>query len=139
MRPAHALSLALVSLLLAGCGPRGERLGQQIYQEGLGASGRLTLSQGPDWLRFVDANCAVCHGLDGLGLAVRAGDVAGAAPAVTWAALAAQGYDARALRRALREGVTPDGRELSYYMPRWALSDAESDALAAYLASLGSR
>lgn len=128
--------LGAAAALLAGCGPRGERLGQQIYQQGAGASGQLAFSQGPDWLRFVDANCAVCHGLDGRGLAMQAGDVAGAAPAVTWTALTMRGYDAQSLRQALAEGVTPDSRVLSYYMPRWVLSDAEAAALAAYLASL---
>lgn len=125
-----------MALLMAACGPRGEQLGQQIYQAGVGASGPLAYSEGPDWLRFVDANCAVCHGLDGRGLAMQAGDVAGAAPAVTWTALSLKGYDARSLRRTLAEGVAPDGRELSYYMPRWVLSNAEAEALAAYLGSL---
>lgn len=136
MRSSGLLTVTLALVLLAGCGPRGERLGQQIYQEGIGASRPLVYTQGPQWLRFVDANCAVCHGLDGLGLAMQAGDVAGAAPAVTWTALALRGYDERSLRRVLAEGRTPDGRELSYYMPRWELSEREISALVLYLQGL---
>ena len=53
-----------------------------------------------------------------------------------WAALAERGYNEATLHRALTKGVDPHGREFQYYMPRWALDDAETKALAAYLKQL---
>lgn len=131
------LVIAFLAVALAGgCGRGEESLGQGIYHDGVGASGRLAYSQGPDWLRFVTEGCAVCHGGAGEGLVVKAGDVTGAAPALTRAALAERGYDGQALRRAITSGVAPGGRVLQAYMPRWSMSEAELDALLAYLDTL---
>jgi mono/diheme cytochrome c family protein len=121
--------------LLAGC-ERHAALGQQIYHEGVGRDGRVAWTEGPDWLRFAGAGCAVCHGDRGQGLTVQVSGVTGVAPAVTWEALQARGYDAATLRHVLVTGIDPHGRELHYYMPRWALADAEADALIGYLRTL---
>ena len=120
----------------AGCEPAAPSLGEQIYRDGVGVSGRLQYSQGPDWLRFAGPACLVCHGERGQGLTVQAGDVTGAAPAITWRALEARGYDEAAFGRALRSGVDPHGREFIAYMPRWDLDEAELQALVAYLKAL---
>jgi cytochrome c oxidase subunit II len=126
-----------LALGLALACQRGEpSLGERIYDDGVGLDGRIAYTEGPDWLRFAGSGCAVCHGDRGQGLTVQASGVTGVAPAVTWAALTARGYDEATLRGALTEGVDPHGREFHYYMPRWALSDAELDALVAHLRSL---
>lgn len=122
--------------LCAGCKPAGPSLGEQIYRDGTGASGRLQYSRGPEWLRFAGPACLVCHGERGQGLVVQAGEVTGAAPAITWQALAERGYDEASFRRALLTGVDPHGREFIDYMPRWQLSEAETDALIEYLREL---
>lgn len=136
MKRVPALLACMAAVIAAGCGPSGHELGRAIYYDGVGREGRLAYTQGPDWLRFAGAGCAVCHGDRGQGLTVQASGVTGVAPAVTWAALAARGYDEASLRKALTEGVDPHGREFHYYMPRWAMSDAELDALVAYLRTL---
>lgn len=132
--PAGAVSVLLA--LCAGCGRGEPSVGERIYVSGIGIDGRIEYSQGPDWLRFAGSGCGVCHGDRGQGMTVHAGSVTGVAPAVNRKALTARGYDDASLRRALTEGIDPHGREFHYYMPRWVLSDAELDALAAYLASL---
>jgi mono/diheme cytochrome c family protein len=136
MKHWRALVFCAAALTAAGCGPSGSELGRTIYRDGVGLEGRLAYTQGPDWLRFAGSGCAVCHGDRGQGLTVQAGAVVGAAPAITWTALAARGYDEAALRHALTDGVDPHGREFHYYMPRWTLSADEMDALLAYLRAL---
>jgi hypothetical protein len=128
--------LCLAAAFTAGCGPSERELGRRIYQDGVGLEGRLAYTEGPDWLRFSGAGCAVCHGDQGQGLTVQAGEVTGVAPAITWAALAARGYDETSLRVALTTGIDPHGREFHYYMPRWGLSEAEADALVRHLRTL---
>lgn len=136
MKHVWGLSACVAAFIAAGCGPAGHELGRAIYDDGVGLEGKIAYTQGPDWLRFASAGCAVCHGNRGQGLTVQASGVTGVAPAVTWAALAARGYDEAALHKALAAGVDPHGREFHYYMPRWAISDAELDALVAYLRAL---
>ncbi len=48
-------------------------------------------------------------------------------------------YTDATLAAAIRAGVTPDGRRLSYLMPRYALDDASMRALIGYLRTLGSQ
>jgi len=132
---ARVLLLGMLALC-AGCEPGGTSLGEQIYRDGVGASGPLQYSQGPDWLRFAGPACLVCHGARGQGMTVQAGGVTGAAPAITWRALEARGYDEAAFRRALLEGIDPHGREFIDYMPRWRLEDGEVLALVEYLKRL---
>jgi mono/diheme cytochrome c family protein len=45
-------------------------------------------------------------------------------------------YTTQLLARALREGIDPAGRRLSPLMPRFALTDSDVNAVAAYLSSL---
>lgn len=123
-------------MLAAGCERGGASPGQRIYDDGVGLDGPIEYTQGPDWFRFADSGCAICHGGRGQGLVVKTGGVTGAAPAVTWDALASRGYDEATLRSTLTGGIDPHGRELHYYMPRWVLSDAEFAALVTYLQSL---
>lgn len=130
------MTVVAVLLLAAGCGPGRDSPGGRIYHDGQGEAGTVAYTEGPDWLRFAGANCAVCHGNRGQGLTVQAGGVTGVAPPVTWAVLEERGYDEAALRLALREGVDPEGEEFHYYMPRWELSEADMDALVEFLRGL---
>lgn len=125
---ACAVLLGMLALC-AGCEPAGTSLGKQIYRDGVGVAGRLQYSHGPEWLRFTGPACLVCHGERGQGLTVQAGEVTGAAPAISWTALKERGYDEASFRRALLAGVDPHGREFIDYMPRWQLSESETDAL----------
>jgi mono/diheme cytochrome c family protein len=136
MKYRQVVGFLAAAIAATGCGQSASELGRAIYRDGVGLQGRLAYTQGPDWLRFAGSGCAVCHGDRGQGLTVQAGAVVGAAPAITWTALAARGYDEASLRHALTAGVDPHGREFHYYMPRWTLSAAEMDALLAYLRSL---
>lgn len=126
----------LLALLLVGCTEGGDALGERIYHEGSGLNGRVPYRAGPAWLAHVRLGCAACHGNAGEGRLVRAGQVAGAAPALTPAVLAARGYTPATLRRAIAEGVDPDGRVLGHYMPRWTLDAHEMKALLQHLSDL---
>lgn len=122
-------------VVLAGC--IGDRsLGEALFFEGRGERARVAYSQGPDWLSHGAFGCATCHGRDGAGRTVRAGRVIGSAPPITAAALSARGYGPQGLRRALVEGLTPEGRALNAYMPRWSMSEEEFRALSEFLADL---
>lgn len=130
------LLLVLLLPLILACEQDPRELGERIYHSGTGLDGRLAYQQGPGWLRHTRHGCAVCHGPAGQGKVVRAGEVTGAAPAVTADALRARGYDATSLRRVIRDGVSPEGRALHYYMPRWQLQEPEMQALLDYLGRL---
>lgn len=135
VRPGVWLAV-LVGALVQGCSAPDGSLGQRIFRDGEGDSGRLAYQQGPGWLARGRFGCVVCHGEDGAGRFVQAGQVAGAAPPITAEALAARGYDRAALRRAIADGVAPDGRLFSYYMPRWQMREPEMQALLDFLARL---
>ena len=128
--------LMLFLAFASGCDRSSVQLGRQIYLDGIGEAGRVSYTHGPDWLRFAGVGCVACHGERGEGMVVKAAGVTGAAPAVTWEALQARGYDEEALRRALQAGVDPHGREFILYMPRWQLNDTEMEALVAFLKRL---
>lgn len=122
-------------LVVAGC-TRDQPLVETVFFEGRGELGRVAYSQGPDWLDYGEFGCASCHGRYGAGRSVRAGKVIGSAPPITSAALSVRGYDRKGLRRALAEGMTPEGRSLNAYMPRWSMSHTELTALREFLADL---
>lgn len=130
------LLLCAVFVASAGCGQSELELGERIFLQGRGADTRLDYRQGPPWLARAGQGCAVCHGREGQGRVVQAGKLTGAAPALTGDALRARGYDQSSLRRAIVDGFDPSGREFSYYMPRWILSDREMMALQRFLATL---
>ena len=45
-------------------------------------------------------------------------------------------YDEAAIKRAITEGVAPDGEKLDWPMPRWSMSDQDLDDLVAFLRTL---
>lgn len=127
--------LCIAALGLVACDADPLTLGRQIYRQGIGADAPLSYRLGPTWLRSAGGGCAVCHGTEREGRTVQVGKVSGSAPALTAAVLAARGYDADALRRAIGEGWSVDGRSLDRYMPRWQLDTRDMQALITYLQS----
>ncbi|MGI9489634.1 MAG: cytochrome c/ABC transporter substrate-binding protein [Geminicoccaceae bacterium] len=82
--------------------------------------------------------CINCHGVDGRGGREGGVDV----PAITWRYLAAPGnnrpaYDRGSFKKALEEGIDPDGRVLHATMPRYRMDQETVRALLAYLEVIG--
>ena len=151
---ARALALAALLLLCAAGGAasaqplaRMEELGRRLYRDGIDVAGtpvaaRVDGAAVP--LRGQPVACGNCHGEDGRGRpesGVDPGDV-------TWRELTKPyghrhgngrrhgAYDAASFAHAMREGVDPGGNVMAPAMPRYALSAADIEALAAWLARL---
>jgi hypothetical protein len=119
-------------------------LGARIYADGVGENDRPIprSSIGPG---MMGGGCVRCHGINGTGGYVR---MMGGfeAPDIRYSTLTSphedhdgEGWSDRDIRRAIVEGVEPDGEELDPLMPRWRLSDAEFRALIDYLKELDRR
>jgi mono/diheme cytochrome c family protein len=90
------------------------------------------------------AGCASCHGLDGRGRVTQTFT----APDITYANLTdpagmlqpdgSRGptYTDATLRKAVTQGIDPEGSKLAQPMPQWQLTDQEWTALLAYLKTL---
>lgn len=115
--------------------------GQLIYRTGTDPGGRPIPSSGGMMMRV---GCAGCHGLKGHGL----NSPMFRAPDITYANLTspegmlepdgsrgATYTDAR-IRKAVTQGIDPEGDTLAWPMPRWQLTDVEWRALLAYLETL---
>lgn len=122
--------------------------GQRIYRAGILPSGQpLRATVGND-VAFSGAHaaCINCHRRSGYGGAegkrvvppIIVAYLFGAPPAGAEGSPPKLAYDKISLKRALLEGRHFTGRPLSGLMPRYALSDADFDALYAYLKTLGS-
>jgi len=133
---ALALVLALVLVATAGCIASGEKLGEKIYDKGVGEDGELDYEAGPSWMNYTEKGCSVCHGENGQGRTVQQGGIKGSAPPITYEALQQKGYDEDEIRRAIINGTAPGGRNLSHYMPRWNMTNEEVDAIVRYLKKL---
>ena len=121
--------------------------GRRVFAEGRTPDGGTLLGRiGADAieLRGATVACAGCHGAQGQG---REGGES--APSIQGRVLfapappglegrdARPAYDARSLARAIRDGRSANGRQLSWMMPRFALDDAALADLVAHLARLG--
>ncbi|HET9699977.1 MAG TPA: cytochrome c, partial [Burkholderiales bacterium] len=136
--------------------------GRMIYREGRLTSGEPLRGRRPAGNEVVgrDAACVLCHQRSGLGLAEGAipmppvsgpslfaspmlpGHVARRAPGMEFRDYPFRTrppYDDATLARALRAGVNPDGYSFQYLMPRYELSDADMEALIAYLRTLSAQ
>jgi cytochrome c553 len=158
------LVIALLALLTAAAGPgafaanEGVEPGRRIYEDGLTQGGLLAgASAGNIVLTGAQAACTACHRRSGMGsregqLAVSpvAGPMLYAKPLPYWpqrtgrkaqvvAPLrqeARAAYDDASLARAIRSGVDSSGAPLDPLMPRYDLSEADMQALIAYLRQL---
>ncbi len=136
--------------------------GERIYFTGYNIDGeRIRIREGPDWggMMMTNLSCASCHGADAKGgphiMHMSIMD----APDIRIAALArerheeadpgmdevpspeviedpTQVYTLEDFRRAVVEGLHPDGEPLNPNMPRWILSERDLRDLYNYLASL---
>jgi mono/diheme cytochrome c family protein len=133
--------LLIVAGASASSGPD-RRLGERIYREGLNARGepvRALVGLPPAPLNGAPAACEACH-------ALRAGAAVldDAAPDLRWAVLlraaelkgSGKPYTEPSFARAVTEGTSPSGEQISSAMPRYALSRSEIAALVAFLKAL---
>lgn len=148
------LSTCLLALFWPGGDPRAAPgdAAEALYRRGLLPSGRALRGEreGGGSVEGVSAACATCHRRSGLGSwegqtvippiigrylfrpgASNVQDVE--APHLQGYVPRREAYTPAALARAIREGVAPQGRKLSYLMPRYKLDDATMSSLATYL------
>jgi hypothetical protein len=131
---------------------------ERIYRDGILPSGQPLrgVREGGVPIEGHAAACANCHRRSGIGVnegrtvippisgkyllhpGERAMPEAVLQPAGT-AIARHERYNDATLARAIREGVNADGKPLSYLMPRFTLSDADSALLVEYLKSLSSQ
>lgn len=154
------ISSLLLLLLLASCSPRNGHWaysehrgpfvsnGERIYFTGKSNSGYPIVSGTGSSMtgmhrQMHGGGCAVCHGAEREGQRLWP-QFWIAAPALTPEALFADehendghgdhgSYDGDSLRRAITDGVDPDGKQLDAAMPRWSISRPDLDDLIAYL------
>jgi cytochrome c oxidase subunit 2 len=133
----------------ATVGGQASSLGQQIYYTGADASGPIPRTiAGGGMMGFGmmgNVACVDCHGQDGRG--GRAAMMYGSIdfPDIRYSTLTtAQSSDGTTspawtdadISRAIRDGVEPNRQPLKAPMPRWAMSDADVNAVIAYLKEL---
>jgi hypothetical protein len=130
-------------------------LGQQIYREGMLASGEPVQAERDPGLPITGATaaCANCHRRSGLGMRegrvsippiagvylfhARAGTIDDLdLPFVDGMRPDRDPYTDATVARAIRDGVAADGKPLSYLMPHYAFDDAEMAEIIAYLRTL---
>lgn len=142
----------IAALLVAACAPSSEAppvstgaaaRGQLLYERGQRADGstvtaRLVSGSAPSSA----VPCASCHGLDGRGSregGVEAPDIRPGAlgqPRAVGARVRGA-YTPASLRRAITEGLDPDGQALSPVMPRYAYGSEDLEDLGAWLRQRG--
>ncbi|MDF1525265.1 MAG: cytochrome c [bacterium] len=123
--------------------------GERIYYLGMDSDGkRLRTRDGPHWLNSMGGSCVNCHGADGRGgFPVMMGTKV--PPDIRYKALASgaretrgeaaeieQPYTDEDIRRAITEGVEPDGKRLDPTMPKWKMSDQDLQDLLEFLKTL---
>ena len=123
--------------------------GERIYYLGIDSQGeRIRIRGGPHWLNSMGGSCVNCHGADGRGgFPVMMGTKV--PPDIRYKALASgaretrgeeaekeQPYTDEDIRRAITEGVEPDGKRLDPTMPRWQMEKDDLGDLLEYLKSL---
>lgn len=130
-----------VSSTVAGASE--SELGKSIFEKGIGRDGREIGGRihGSLDLRGASVACASCHGADARGggeAFVRAPDIRWHTLSKTFAPRRAEGtrlgYDRSTFGRAIHQGIASNGRVLDPAMPRFDLSQDETDAVLAYLA-----
>ncbi len=119
--------------------------GERIYYTGTSAkTGPIPVTGGPMWVSMGGAGCVACHGIQGRGgVPVMMGT---AIPAdIRYEALIKGEYEHgeketpytdALVKRAITEGLDPEGKPLDWTMPRWQMGDTDFADLLAYLKTL---
>ena len=154
VRSAAALLCLLAAATLAAT-PADLTSGAALYRNGRLPSGdpvRATRAAGAT-MQGADAACSSCHRRSGLGSiegTVTIPPIAGpylfaptgaslehlGIPFVDTVRIKHEAYTDDTLARAIRDGISADGRTLNYLMPRYPLDDAAMAKLLAYLKSI---
>ena len=119
--------------------------GETIYFTGVNDRGqRIPFTGGPMWLSMHGGSCASCHGPDGRGGApVMMGTEI--PPDIRYHHLiegeheegeAHPPYTDETIKRAITEGVEPDGEPMDLTMPRWQMSERGLNDLLEFLKTL---
>jgi ABC-type branched-subunit amino acid transport system substrate-binding protein len=125
-----------------------ERRGREIYLRGVTADGReLTGYVGPERAPLAGslASCGKCHGADGWGTSeggivsppIDGPHLFRAVETTEPGVFPRPAYDDEKVKRLVRRGETPTGRQFSVAMPRFEMEDRDLDDLLAYLRKLG--
>ncbi|HUT75196.1 MAG TPA: cytochrome c [Armatimonadota bacterium] len=128
-----------------------ESNGERIYLIATNDEGeRISFTGGPPWLAMHGGSCVNCHGRDGKG-GVPIMSSRQLAPDIRYDVLTGKehpaveheegahehyAYTDAAIKRAITQGVEPDGKELDLLMPRWQMSERDLSDLIAYLKHL---
>ncbi len=119
--------------------------GERIYYTGISArTGPILASGGPMWVGMGGVGCVACHGVHGRGgIPVMMGT---ALPAdIRYEALIKGEYEHgkketpytdALIKRAITEGLDPDGEALDWTMPRWKMAEEDFADLLTYLRTL---
>ncbi len=133
--------------------------GRLIYQQGVLINGEALRATGAGEIDLSGekAACIACHRRSGMGsregsvlISPVTGPILFSKPVPYWPSrpgrpaqkvaplrqFARDAYDSTTLVRAMRDGTDPNGRRLDGLMPRYALNDADANALTAYLQQL---
>ncbi len=122
--------------------------GERIFFTATSNSGKITSSIGTMTMRGGMMGCAVCHGADGKG---RRGSMMMwdyEAPDIRYSSLTTEGHGGQAghegeppftdelIKRAITQGLDPEGKQLKPPMPVYQMSDSDLNDLMAYLKTL---
>jgi mono/diheme cytochrome c family protein len=121
--------------------------GEMIYFTGFNQRGeRIFFSDAPMWLYRHGGSCVDCHGADGRGGEVQTMHRTLEVPDIRYEALTAEehgeegmeheAFTEETIKRAIVEGVEPDGEPLDWPMPRWSMDEQDLDDLVAFLKTL---
>ena len=131
--------------LCADADAPGPELGRTIFEQGIGRDGREIGGRihGSLDLRGTAVACISCHGADARG----GGEAFVKAPDIRWhtlskafsprrAGMTRPPYNRSTFSRAIHQGVASSGRSLDPAMPRFDLSQDETEALLSYLTQI---
>jgi len=116
--------------------------GERLYFTGVSSSGdRMISIGGHHHMQMHGGSCVTCHGADKRGNTRMWPRFWVVAPPLTFDALFTEhddghkhtAYDPASLKKAIVEGLNPDGEPLHHTMPRWRMAEKDLEELVSYL------